>query len=261
MSKEEFYKKFIDIQKTSGQGLSGIVKIMGPDADLMSLYLDEFIEEGLVVACDMGSPIGHPETNIWYMPTKGYNVWEDSEGDFLTCVRFYLGALESESDDEKESLARVLNPTMQDCRQNLKFMQEYAKWLKRNEKALEEMKNLDDFYSPSVVTDFTKEEAAWVKERGWYKENKTVEACLKASLEAVEEGTDQERIKVNEQLIPLYKRSIELGQKEYIPQLAEAEKDIASSTKGIYTRKKLNKWLAEQPKKEKIQTVFNYAHV
>src|ERR1035437_7876038 len=102
MTKQEFYKEVISVQKKTGQGLSGIVKVMGTDSGKFTQYLDEFIEEGLIKACDTGGSLRHPESNIFYMPSKGYNVWEDDgtddeyqrhKGRYLTFVRLYLGAL------------------------------------------------------------------------------------------------------------------------------------------------------------------------
>ncbi len=77
MTKAEVYSGLIDIQKKTGQGLSGIVTVMGETAHLFRKYLDELIEEGLVECYDSGGSLGHPESNRWYMPTKGYNVWKD----------------------------------------------------------------------------------------------------------------------------------------------------------------------------------------
>lgn len=79
MTKEEFYKSAIELHKKCGQGISGIVKL-GTEPRI-ARYLDELIEEGLMKACDTGGSIGHPESNIFYMPTKGYNVWEDEGTD------------------------------------------------------------------------------------------------------------------------------------------------------------------------------------
>jgi predicted transcriptional regulator len=64
ITKEEFYKKLIDIHKKCGQGLSGIVRVQSSEIDR---YLDELIEEGLVICCDTGGSIGHPESNRFYM--------------------------------------------------------------------------------------------------------------------------------------------------------------------------------------------------
>ena len=161
MTKQEFYKNFIKVQKETGQGLSGIVKVMGTDTVKFTQYLDELIKEGLVKACDTGNSIGHPETNIFYMPTKGYNVWEDEgidgeyqryKGRYLRYVRYYLGALPTEApqdanlDENNKRNRKILNPTMDELSENKEFMKDYNEWLERNKSALEEMENLEDDY-------------------------------------------------------------------------------------------------------------------
>ncbi len=58
MTKAEVYSGLIDIQKKAGQGLSGIVTVMGEYAHLFRRYLDELIEEGLVECYDCGDRLG-----------------------------------------------------------------------------------------------------------------------------------------------------------------------------------------------------------
>jgi len=77
MNKAEVYKVIIDTQRKTGQGLSGIVRVMGVNAGSFFNYINELIEEGLVKCCDTGGSLGHPESNKFYVPTKGYNVWGD----------------------------------------------------------------------------------------------------------------------------------------------------------------------------------------
>lgn len=60
ITKSEVYKSLIRIQKESGQGLSGIVKIKSLE---YTKHLDTLIQEGLVKACHTGGSIGHPESN------------------------------------------------------------------------------------------------------------------------------------------------------------------------------------------------------
>ena len=115
MTKEEVYNAVIDIQLKHGQGLSGVVTVLGDTAGDFRNHLDALIEEGLIVKMDTGGSIGHPESNYFYMPTKGYNVWEDKkreDGFFanaLSFVRLYLDTYDHEEvglDDVKG----VLNP-------------------------------------------------------------------------------------------------------------------------------------------------------
>jgi hypothetical protein len=153
MEKQEFYKKFIQSQTQSGQGLSGIVKMMGSESGNFAKWLDEFIKEGLAIACDTGGSMGHPESNIFYMPTKGYNVWTDDgtdgqysrhKGRYLTNVRYFLKTFtkspnvehDAKLDENDLRMRQFMNPTMD----------EYNEWFKINEKALNEMLNLEEDY-------------------------------------------------------------------------------------------------------------------
>ncbi len=167
-SKSEFYKSLIDIHKKCGQGLSGIVRVK---SSLLGQYLDELIEEGLVKCCDTGGSLGHPESNRFYCPTKGYCVWDD-EGDFsaLTCVRLYLNILDTES-------VSPIQPTITDVLRNPTFMETYSKWLSKNEKALKEMIELSDVYpgiDDSCSDNLSEKVVDYVKTRSWYKDNLTV---------------------------------------------------------------------------------------
>lgn len=243
-TKEEFYKSFIEVQLKCGQGLSGIVRVMG--GANIDRWTDELIEEGLMKACDTGGSIGHPESNIFYMPTKGYNVWEDEDpkeysrhkGRYLSCVRYYLDCLE---EGEKERYTRDVD-----------FMKEYAKWLERNEKALDIMLKLDTFYASPVIS-FSKEEIKWIKTKEWYEKDLTIAQCIKQVAEGM--ANDVESISINERLIVLYK---ELNDSETPRKVTDSEKDIIETEKNIITRKKLNNWFESQNKKEKIQTCFKF---
>jgi hypothetical protein len=263
-SKEEFYKSFIDIQKQGGQGLSGIVRVMGDKSANINRWIDELIEEGLMKACETGGSLGHPESNIFYMPTKGYNVWEDEgtdgqysrhKGRYLQFVRFYLGALTVEHEEGASDTKRALNPAMMDVIRNTEAIGMYAEWLKRNEEALEEMLNLDDFYKSPVVT-FTPDEVSWIKGREWFTDNKSISDCIKGNKEGSED--DLKEIDINKQLISLYKRSIELGDKKHVGDLTKSEESIEKCKKDILTRKKVNSWFESQDKKSKIQETFNF---
>lgn len=254
MTKAEVYKIVIDIQKSSGQGLTGIVTVMGENASYLRKYLDELIEEGLVECFNDGSSIGHPESCKWYMPTKGYNLWKDgienerSSSAYLTYVRFYLGQIDLDDEPEdRENLAKWLKPSAQLLIQDPNFIEGYSKWLKRNKEQLDIMTSLDDFYDAPAI-EFSKEETEWVKSRGWYKENNSVSECLSRSVDAIED--DKERLKLNKQLIALYKKS---DDEKYKEDLKKTESEVKNFDKSILRRKKLNKWLETLEREKSIQ--------
>ena len=250
-SKSEFYKSIIDIQKQSGQGLSGIVKIKSSE---YAQYLDEFIQEGLIEACHTGGSIGHPETNIFYMPTSGYNVWKDDgvdgqtyrrhKGRYLSFVRFYLGLVDKEKD-------REFDPSIFDFIQNPEVMKEYTEWLTRNDSSLKEMLNLNDFYEEKEVI-FTTEEIEWIKERGWYRDNKPVDNCLKQSLSYIKNNDDAEFISLSKRLISLYQTDVN----RYSKELTKAQKDLDDLGLYSFYRKRLNSWLESQDQTVLIQSLI-----
>jgi len=278
ITKEEVYQLVVDVQKKMGQGLSGIVKVLGGEkfSDLHTQYLDELIEEGLVKACDTGGSLGHPESNIFYVPTKGYNVWEDDgtdgkfsrhKGRYLTNVRFYLGILKEEPEEDRTELYNAIHPSYKVLAKNLEFMEEYAKWLKRNEKELEEMVNLEeDYYKVSKAKrpkpgkmPFTAHEIKWIKGRSWYTENQTVKKCLVESENGLKE--DEKSIDICDQIIKLAKRGIEINtdetkKKEYRNKIAESEQEKEEIIECKPIRRKLNEWLKYQTPSVKIKTLI-----
>ena len=228
ITKSDVYKSLIDVQKASGQGLSGIVKIQSGE---YAKYLDELIEEGLVKCSETGGSLGHPESNNFYMPTSGYNVWEDDadtdifKGKYLTHVRLYLGALgEIKSNDKRENLNKVLNPNFVDLVTDFEFMEDYVKWLKRNEKELEIMMNLSNFYVPKEII-FTEEETEFIQSREWYTDNKTINDCKIASMGYLER--ELERLSVLNQLKDLYLKtdSYEKEKAQNLIDIEEVEKE------------------------------------
>lgn len=282
ITKEEVFKTVIEVQKKCGQGLPGIVKVLGGDEStkLHTQYLDELIEEGLIKACNTGGSMGHPESNIFYMPTKGYNVWEDDgidgkashhgtgyKGRYLTLVRFYLGNLKDEPDETRTDLYNSIHPSYQVLAKNVKFMEEYTVWLKRNEKALNEMLNLEeDYWKVSKVKkpkvgkkmSFTLAEIKWIKTRSWYKENLTIKKCLVESEAGIKE--DDKEIDLCNQIIKLAKKGIEINsdsnkKKEYKNKIAEQEKDISAIMESRPIRKKINEWMKLQDN-VKIKTLI-----
>lgn len=257
MTKSEFYKSSIQLHKKCGQGISGIVKL-GSDSNIRT-YIDELIKEGLLIACDTGGSLGHPESNIFYMPTKGYNVWEDNgtdgkasnyKGRYLQMVRFYLGALEKEHNPDASVNEKILSPTMTDAIRNVSFMEEYAKWLKRNENDLKDMLSIDEVYYESEII-LTQDEIERAKKYKWYKENLTIKECIKASTKGVENV--KERISINKKLVDLYKMDLS----KYSESLNKSESEILKDTSDVEFRiHRLNRWLSTKDESTKVQDIY-----
>ena len=142
-TKEEFYKDFIGMQKLSGQGSSGIIKVQG--GPVICEYIDEFIKEGLAVMMDTGGSLGHPESNRFYLPSKGYNVWqEENSMASLECVRYYLAKLKDPNKPYKGD--PFMGITGESFEEGGYLYQFYNEWLERNKESLDEMMNLSDVY-------------------------------------------------------------------------------------------------------------------
>lgn len=130
MEKHELYNAIVSLQKETGQGLTGIVKLkdsrIGP-------ILDDLVKEGRLIKNDIGGSFGPPELNEFYTPSKGYNVWADKDagGNALNFVRMYVGALENES-SSSEGINDFVNPTV------------YTEWLTKNKEELDIMMSLEE---------------------------------------------------------------------------------------------------------------------
>ena len=209
MTKSEFYGDFIRLHKKTGQGLGKILATLakGIDGELVRVYLDELVEEGLVSCHSDGTSIGHPDAAKWYVPTSGYNVWTDNDhgssyaGGNLDLVRYYLGALSHDEEPEgRENNAKYLNPSAQLLTQHPGFMMRYAKWLEKNHEDLEELKKLSDIY-PGGESNLDDVGIEFMKSRGWFKNNLTVSECIDKSRKA--NDTDELIIRETTRLISL----------------------------------------------------------
>lgn len=263
MNKSEFYKKLIDVHRSTGQGLSGLVRVAGnEESQKIGRFLDELIQEGLIERCDTGGSLGHPESNIFYVPTKGYNVWKDDggqtqrfKGRYLNFIRFYLGVLVDEdrkdiSDNDDTKMKRLLNPSMQDFIREPNTMDEYTKWLKRNNDSLKEMIGLDDFYEEPEIN-LSDDELVWLKDRKWYIENKSIGLCLKQSIESMEKAN--KKISINKELIGLYKSD----SKKYKEEIKKSKDDIENCKLEILKRKRVHKLFESiANKKSRVQEII-----
>jgi hypothetical protein len=207
MNKQEMYKAVVQIQKATGQGMSGLVRIQHANV------IDQLVAEGKIIEYNDGNSFGHPDSSKWYCPADGYNCWKDDGLDF---VRFYLNCLEeNESGDETYNM---IHPTAERLRKDPDFMIKYAKWLKKNKEDLEIMDNLseiliDDSVLPQEYFDYIKR---------FFGEPETV-GYLKTCIE--------DRNTLLKENISLLKRIIELRNmkepsEENINDILDKEKDV-----------------------------------
>lgn len=252
MTKSELYYNIIKIHKEHGQGLSGLVVAY---SDENRQYMNELIDEGLIKRCDTGGSLGDPESNMFYTPTKGYNVWEDDgtdgeyirhKGRYLTFVRLYLGIL-------PEIKKSILDITALECLQNPEVMKNYSDWLNRNEVLLKEMLELSSDYieENTILTDIEKK---WIADRSWYIDNSIVSDCLERSIKYTNDYDkyDDRIIEISKELLTLYKTDVD----KYSDSIKKAEADIEKINKNRLIRKRVNRWLSEQKQTAKIKKVL-----
>lgn len=217
-SKAELYSSVVSFQKKLGQGLSGLVKLDARTA----VFMDELVEEGVVIKNDTGGSIGHPESNNFYTPSLGYNVWKDEEVLALTFVRFYLDVLEEESE---------IFVTRKQMVKDLDLLKRYTTWLERNKAELDIMDNLSDVYTGESDEDFT-DTIAWLKKKEFYTNGSTIAQCIRVS-----NSTLQEQETLTRRLISLYRERNSAKDKDNI---LEAENDL---NKQRVIRKKAERFL------------------
>jgi hypothetical protein len=142
-TKEKVYNELLNVHRQTGQGLAGIVRVMGHQAPEINKFLAELIDEGKVKCCETGGSIGHPESNRFYMPMIGYNVWEDEgtdgkishhKGRYLHHVRKYLNINESKGIFDVNAYFETEEG-----------QKDYNEWLERNKEQLELMLNIPNY--------------------------------------------------------------------------------------------------------------------
>ena len=241
MTKSEFYKKCIDVHVECGQGIAGIVMIQEPYGQ----YMNEFIEEKLFICCETGGSLGHLESNRFYMPTKGYNVFLDDidygtgelslsrfKGGSLIFVRIYL---DCNFDNPEQKITCLRDPS---------FMKKYANWLEKNKAELDVMLQLDNFYEEKDIV-LSDDILNYVHNTKMYTNNNYISECI----DVVNHDMDlsKKRIKIIKNLLDIVyeKNDIEKYQQE----LKDDENLLI-----IY--KKLLNFFDKQDKKVLIQSII-----
>ena len=235
MTKTEFHNTIIDITRKLGQGLSGIVIYYKPE---LQEYADELIEEGKIRK--QIQRYSHLPADIWYMPTNCYDVWQDTDNGeqrALFFVRLYLG--------EKDL---GLGCTPKQALSNVEVMENYVTWLKRNEKMLENMVNLENVEDTSEEIVLSEEDIDFIKSRSWYDKKTTIKDCLISSRSF--STTEEEGLR--KRLLELYRSDEE----KYAQEIFENEEWFDALPKSKRMRKKINKWLEMQKETDYIQEII-----
>lgn len=240
-SKSDFYKSLIKVHKESGQGLYGIVRIQ---SKLLGYYLDELIDEGLIKCCNLGGSIGHPESNKFYCPTKGYCVWDELDATkSLTFVRLYLNILPSDSNS-------MFDVTITDVIRNCELMKDYTEWLKENESSLKEMVELSDYYDTSSNNLLEKLLDNKILQK-YIKKNLSVEQCIVKIVE--DSKLINRKISIQKELLSLKRRANEIG-RDYNISKDEDELNQLLSESNFYLQ--ISEWFKSQNKSELIGNII-----
>ena len=128
LTKQDVYVTVVEATQLTGQGMTGLIRDQNPK---YGEYLDELIEEGMLMEYDTDNQFLRGSSRYFYMPTSGYNVWLDertTEKFRLTFVRYYLGR----EDNQNKNLS-----------ENVEGFRLYNEWLDRNSDELEIMMSLD----------------------------------------------------------------------------------------------------------------------
>ena len=184
-TKIELYNTIVDLVKSTGQGLPGII------ADRSMIYeefLDELIEDGLIKKVITKFKTLPDDTT--YCLTSGYVVEEDnfdnSNFSHFSFIRHYLGIEndimpgidisvgemldESESawikwkNNEHLSNMKSREDFNKTCSM---FIEKYYSWLMRNKHELNIMRKLEHQVEEERV--LSSDEKEWIKSRSWYK--------------------------------------------------------------------------------------------
>lgn len=239
MNKVEFYNACIELRKKTGQGMAGFVRMK-----LGSQMIDELIEEGLLKS--IKKSYSYLPNDEFLCLTKGYCVEDDydsKEYNALACVRLYLG---------QEDLGLGAKP--KDALSNVDFMEGYAKWLKKNKSALEEMDNFKELEEDANLNNFKTDEMDYLKSRGWFKKNLSIKECL----DKLEEGTraDEKKVDILKELISLMGNHSVVD--KYKDDLDKNKKDLEKTKSEIKIRNKINRWLSETKDKSiKVQDLVS----
>lgn len=194
---KEVYKSTINIHKQTGQGLSSIVCVK---SSMYKNSLEQLQEMGLVIKERvMNTSIGHPESNFFWFPTKGYRPTKDKyfEDDFDTSlfyIRKYLG-ISKESDILRAISCNVLSDD------------KYKEWLEVNIDDINVMLSLDvsDISEGNILNLYSKHIDV-IKSSLPYEKNYSIDKSI---------SYFREKSDISSQLIDQYNMLLRIGTRVY----------------------------------------------
>lgn len=243
MNKIEFYNKLVDMYRSTGQGID----TMFTDRFVDRSIVEELISDGLCKIIHI--PMSYLSDENWVCLTNVYCVEEDmlrKEQSSLTYLRIYKGI------DPPIDLGNLGKVTLSEAIKNTDLMIPYAEWLKKNKVELEKGDKIQ-YIDENDFKEFSNDTISFIKEQSWYKENKTVNICIKEITKR--EDNIEKQFPILKELISLMNTSYETKER-YKNELIEHQKDLENNKKEIKLLSRIKTWLNDQSKNKKIQSLI-----
>jgi hypothetical protein len=182
------------------------------------------------------------------MPVGCYNLWEDPNPNVaLTFVRTYL-----EIDD------LGLGCRLEDFLKDPGYMKDYKEWETKNLSELEKIRELKEVNLDSLSigdstlnkTGLKETEILFIKGRNFWKRNLTIKTVREKIPVSIELRIKE--IEIHKQLIPLYKMNFA----RYSDSLKNTGEEISKLKIEIIALRKLDEFLKDKPKRERIKTLI-----
>lgn len=236
MDKIEMLNSIITLTKKTGQGLAlTLIRKASPE---YGQIVDDLIKDGKVDIFIVH--YGTLPSDEWVVPAGCYSVMKDNGNKHpgaLTFIRLYLGIEEI-----------GLNIKSKDILKNVGFMTKYVKWLKDNEQELINLTNMQEI--EIILDELDNDVIGWIKSRGWYIDNLTIEKCFNSSMSVV--NNYEEQLNMSNDLLSLYNED----KIHYADKIQITIKEIELLENKIKYRKIANQWLKTQTQTENIQTLI-----
>lgn len=215
VKKEEFYNWVVEVYLKTGQGLAGFVTIKTGREPL-----EELLGEGKVKI--FKKHYSYLPDDEWICLTDVYCVEEEEQNGTcpraLDFMRRYLGITEKSGVYQK--IEEYLN---ENPKERIKIDNEYNAWLDKNKEILEKSFQKQKIEVPmgEVKPKINKELSEYIKDSNLFTKNFIISKAL---------NNLSEKISLNEQIIHLLKRAIEIdnsGSSEYKQKLETARTELA----------------------------------
>jgi hypothetical protein len=234
MKKSEFYKKLIELYKSTGQGIPyGILPSNIKD------IVDSLVKDGLVKLVTIH--YSYLPNDVFVCLTGTYCVEEDSDKASLTYMRIYLNV---------EDLG--LNTKLSDVKKDPKYssiMKGYNEWLNKNKEELEKVDTLDSDISDEILVDqLSSDVLEYLKKLKCYRDNYSIQDSIYYIKDFL--GNVRKQLELSNQLVSLYRIKKNYEKKR------ELEDSIDELRSEISSLESISVFLGGSPKDSTIQDVI-----